>query len=76
MIRYTDGSQKVLSSSDFDKETKNRRESDSYWQTIKTIQLVPTSKFGIGKVICFEFVAIGFKSKINDLTNRHDVEYN
>ena len=76
MIRYTDGSQKVLSSSDFDKETKNRRESDSYWQTIKTIQLVPTSKFGIGKTICFEFVAIGFKSKINDLTNRHDVEYN
>lgn len=74
LIRYTDGTQKVLTSAEFDKETKGKRENDTYWLTLSTIQLVPASKIGIGKAICFDFIASGFDSKVDDL-NRHKPDY-
>lgn len=74
MIRSTDGSQRVLSNSEFDKETKTKRENDSYWLTLTSIQLVPSSKVGIGRSICFEFLASGFEKSLNEL-NRHQNDY-
>lgn len=74
LIRYTDGSQKVVTSAEYEKETKARRENDAYWLTLSTIQLVPSSKIGIGKIICFDFMANGFEKKLNDV-NRHRPDY-
>ena len=76
MIRYNDGGSKVLTKDDFHKETQNHtRENDPYWLTLSTVQLVPASKIGIGKTICFDFLVHGFQKKVNDSTNRHDIDY-
>jgi len=56
----------VLTSAEFEKETKTKRENDTYWLGLTLIQLVPHSKVGIGKSICFDFLATGFESKLNE----------
>ena len=40
------------------------RPSDPIWKTFKLFQIAPISKYGLGKSICFEFLAATFKKKL------------
>jgi hypothetical protein len=54
ILRYADGSQKVLSEQQAYKEWEVNN-SNPYWPSLHMVQLTPGSQIGLGQQICFNF---------------------
>lgn len=65
IIRYVDGSVKIMSESEAVDEW-NVRQNDNYWLTVSTVQLTPGNKFSIGDSISFCFQVFGFDKAPNE----------
>lgn len=51
------------------------RPSDPIWKTFKLFQIAPISKYGLGKSICFEFLAATFKKKLMKGQDQYSLWY-
>ena len=55
LVRYTDGTHKLLNLKALQQAEWQARVNDKYWSTVAAVQVVPLSKMSYGKPICFTF---------------------
>jgi len=76
VIRFLDGSVKVLSETEFLNEFK-KRASEPFWWSIGIIQTAVKSKLGLGKSFKFTFTAPSFSRRLKDPDGmRGKIEFN